>query len=97
MARSKRPKAVAKMQPVELEEPIVITDKTEVILEPTKDELKDISDISKAETMEVIQPDENEITVIGLASAEFYQKSGWQLLEVSRSGFNKVYKFRKVN
>jgi len=95
MAKSKKPKAVAKMIPAELEDPIIITDKTEVIFESTKEDLKDISDSSKSESMKVIQPDENEITVIGLASAEFYQKSGWILKDVSRSGFNKVYKFEK--
>ena len=39
--------------------------------------------------------DETELTVFSLSEAEFYQKSGLRLISVSRSGFNKVYKFER--
>lgn len=39
--------------------------------------------------------DETEVTVFSSSEAEFYQKSGWHLKNVSRSGFNKVYKFER--
>lgn len=37
-----------------------------------------------------------EITVMGTASAEQLQKSGWQLLDCHRTPKGKEYKFRKV-
>ncbi len=42
-------------------------------------------------------PDTDVKTVIGLASAEHLQKSGWQLIDCHHTPEGKEYKFRKAN
>lgn len=39
---------------------------------------------------------EETATVVGIASAEKYQKSGWQLIDCHLTPEGKEYKFRKV-
>jgi hypothetical protein len=90
MAKSKKLKTVKTLDSVETKNPIVIANKAE-------DELINIPEVGKAESITTVPADENERTVVGLASAEYLQKSGWRLIDVSRSGFNKIYKFRKAN
>lgn len=88
MAKSKFIKTVK--EPVKIE-PEIIPDL--VITEKTKVEL----DAKVPETMIVKQPEEITEIVIGIASAEHLQKSGWQLIDCHHTPEGKKYKFRKVN
>lgn len=81
----------------------------EVIVEPVKTEDIIITENTKVELNSEFGPDELVIrqpdevpdtdvkTVIGLASAEHLQKSGWQLIDCHHTPEGKEYKFRKAN
>ena len=89
MAKRKPVKTVKELviEPVKTED-IIITENTKV----------EIDSFEEPKEMIVIQSeDENVKTVIGLASAEHLQKSGWQLIDCQHAPEGKKYKFRKVN
>ena len=66
---------------------IIVTEKTKV----------EIDSFEEPEEMIVTQSDDDGTkTVIGLASAEHLQKSGWQLIDCQHTPEGKTYKFRKV-
>ncbi len=81
----------------------------EVIVESVKTEDIIITENTKVELNSEFGPDELVIrqpdevpdtdvkTVIGLASAEHLQKSGWQLIDCHHTPEGKEYKFRKAN
>lgn len=89
---------MAKRKPVKTVKNVIIDPvKTEdiVITEDTKIE---IDSFNEPKEMIVKQSeDENIKTVIGSASAEHLQKSGWQLIDCHLTPEGKEYKFRKVN
>lgn len=91
MAKSKFIKTVKVTEPVKIEPEIktpelVITEKPKIEVE-----------IKKPEPIIVKRPDEETQTVIGIASAEHLQKSGWQLIDCHHTPEGKKYNFRKVN
>ena len=91
MAKSKFVKTVkevlknepVKIEPVKIPDPI--TEKAKVKLDSIK------------EPKTIIVKEEETQTVIGIASAEGLQKSGWQLIDCHLTPNGKEYKFRKVN
>lgn len=89
MAKRKPVKTVKEViiEPVKIED-VIITEDTKV----------EIDSFEEPKEMIVIQSDdENVKTVIGSASAEHLQKSGWQLIDCHHTPEGKEYKFRKVN
>lgn len=91
MAKRKSLKTVKeKVSENEVPDPIIITTNTKV----------ELNSESEPNEMVITQPTiisgPNETTVIGLASAEHLQKSGWQLIDCHHTPEGKTYKFRKV-
>lgn len=92
MAKKKSLKTV-KEKVIEKEvipDPIIITSNTKVELNSESEPNEMVI------TQQVENPNPNEVTVIGLTSAEHLQKSGWQLIDCHHTLEGKTYKFRKV-
>lgn len=89
MAKRKPVKTVKEVvtEPVKTDD-IIITENTKV----------EIDSFEEPKEMIVMQSDDESVkTVIGLASAEHLQKSGWQLIDCHHTPEGKKYKFKKVS